>query len=192
MAPVLSLAQLESSIMSATGLRFSGREAGPGSFVFRPAAVEVGRGFTLKIEVYLNSVIAICSPEGYASRLVQEMRRGYEVDRTLFEDLIARRTAQGWTVLVRGLPEDLMPPEIQVKSGPRPGADMESLAESAACLGIALVFALLPEESANDQPPEGFEEGATTEVLLSARERDPRNRALCLALQGFACASLRN
>lgn len=188
----LNRQEIAGLVSARTGVPLQDSTAPPGTIKLRPSEVRPGRGFTILAHVNINSAEAELVPDGLASALVRSLRQGIKADSTVLDFLIEQKKSQGWTVSVQGFRgEEDGNPRIRVRSRPQPGTNPEGLLAEAASLCLALMLAMTPGLAvpADHGVPgeDGATEGDVRDVILTTYERDPRNRALCLAIHGTSC-----
>lgn len=163
-------------------------------------------GFAVLVSSSWKSLEAGFFPDTYAGDLVRAMGRKASASHQQFLSLVRTFEAAGkrTSMKVNGSvvrPEDGLPPppwnqlELKVRkltdvtSGNDEylQADAETIAS--ACLALLLLLLPLEEDEPDEQPlfEAGLPEGACSTVTVNRYERNPANRAACIAVHGARC-----
>lgn len=182
-----------------------------GNVLVRPLGIHPNESFSVECQVEWRRVRCKFVPGKFARDLVEQMSRSSVETRRRFgllaasleeEELAELRVRvngipleasaseewpDGWTSFEASL--DVGP--LVIPAGSR---ERESLITDWSGKLLTLVSMLLPlveeEGAAEDEERDldsGFEEGAERTVQSRRYERDPRNRAICLAVRGHRC-----
>lgn len=162
-------------------------------------------GFAVLISTGWRSLDADFSPDTYAGELVRAMGQNAPASSQIFVSLAQSFESIGNRIHVKvngsvvSLENGLPPPpwskfDLNVRKLTNVASDdaatLQTETEDIAAACLALILALLPlEEESASQPlfEAGLPEGACSSVMVNRYERNPLNRAACIAAHGSRC-----
>lgn len=163
----------------------------------RPALPAEPNGFSVALAATPKSVTATFHPDRFAKQLLVTMADADENSRASAADFI--RECEASDILTLATLDDLAmrsPDDIRGRWGrldiecqlrlvaAKRSGEPPLIRVASACLGI--VLALLP--IADELPtPDGLPEGALLRMMVNRYERNPTNRARCIAHYGVSC-----
>lgn len=190
-------------------ISLSGETGGTGDsdvIVIRATDIPKPNGFSIEVRFGWKSIEAVFVPDTYAGDLIRTMGNAPAAVRQQFLQLAETFTGLGNRIELRindtavknlaALPEpEWAKFEVKVRrltdATSVGGEPLQQSAEevSAACLSLVLSLLPLEEEESGDVPmyESGLPEGASSKVTVNRYERNPANRAACLAVHGLSC-----
>ncbi len=173
---------------------------------FRATDIPSPNGFAIQVKSGWKSIEAEFVPDTYAGELIRAMGNSTTGAKESFISIAKALDINGTRITTRvndsmiSLTSALPPPpwnkfELNVRrltdavSGR--ACELQGAAEEISTACLALVLAVLPvEEDDSGVVPcleGGLPEGACIRVLVNKYERNPANRAACIAVQGLDC-----
>jgi len=175
-------------------------------FGVRASDIPQPNGFAVAVAKGWKSLEADFLPDTYAGELIRAMGQKASVSNQSFVSLARSfdRIGNRINLKVNGSVlslEDALPPppwnkfELNVRQLTDVASSQEDSLQSAAeniasaCLALILMLLPLEEDESGSQPlfEAGLPEGACTIVTVNRYERNPTNRAACIAAHGSKC-----
>ncbi|WP_318556764.1 HNH endonuclease [Geobacter anodireducens] len=173
---------------------------------FRATDIPSPNGFTIQVKSGWKSIEAEFVPDTYAGELIRAMGHSTAVAKESFISIAKALDMKGTRITTKvndsmiSLASALPPPpwnkfalNVRRLTDAVSGSadELQGAAEAISTECLALILAVLPVEEDDSGvvpcPEGGLPEGACIRVLVNKYERNPANRAACIAVQGLAC-----
>jgi 5-methylcytosine-specific restriction protein A len=193
-------------VSDSCGLSFEGRRlTGSNTLQLRPSGLPVQNTFTIQTTVNWRSVEVTFVPGSFAGDFVRHMGLADPGSRSSSAAVLAKCMRDGATVNLKINGQSARPDdpsewdaewtrlELSVRRGQLDLGNGDEDNEKVCAWTqqvTAAVVALLPlerDEAQTETFQGGFAEGAQTQFETNRYERDRRNRAVALAIHGYAC-----
>jgi len=174
-------------------------------FDFRSEKPENPYGFLFRILFFWKRFEISFVPDNYALQLIQEMEKN-KASRSIFSVLAQTfdSPSEKLFMKINGQETNPLQPSSWKKDWRKIDISIVKYTEELDLSNISLlkpyltefasrfftmVISLMPtEETRHEEPIKAFPEGAKRKVEQTKYERDPRNRAACIAIHGTSCA----